>query len=70
MRAPASLLDIDDATDLSTTWSGASVAASGSNPLGFSYDGVNDETTINAIPEPATMVLLALGGLAVVRRRR
>ena len=29
-----------------------------------------DNLTITAIPEPATMALLALGGLAVIRRRK
>ena len=32
------------------------------------FDGVN--TTVSAIPEPATMVLLGLGGLLSLRRRR
>ena len=54
---------IDDATDFSTTWSNASVAASGSNPLEFSYDSGNDETTITAGSEdpvdPVTPVLTA-----------
>ena len=34
----------------------------------LNYDGTN--TTISAIPEPATMVLLGLGGLLGLRRRR
>ena len=40
----------------------------GGNPLGYHdpfYMGVQ-----NAVPEPATMSLLALGGLAVLKRRR
>ncbi len=32
--------------------------------------GLDDDVTITVVPEPATMSLLALGGLAMLRRRR
>ena len=34
----------------------------------FAFDGTN--TTISAVPEPASLSLLGLGGLALIRRRR
>jgi hypothetical protein len=36
--------------------------------LAKNYDWAG--TTAGAVPEPATMILLALGGLAMIRRRR
>jgi hypothetical protein len=32
--------------------------------------GVNDDLTVNVLPEPASVFMLALGGLALLRRRR
>ena len=34
------------------------------------YDALNGVTEVTAIPELATLLLLGLGGLALVRRRR
>ncbi len=36
----------------------------------FSYTYANSTATITAVPEPSTMTLLTLGGLALLRRRR
>ncbi|MDC0936876.1 PEP-CTERM sorting domain-containing protein [Pirellulales bacterium] len=38
--------------------------------LRFAYDGGTDSTTITAVPEPATLMLLVLGGLGLPRRKR
>ncbi|MDP6547255.1 MAG: PEP-CTERM sorting domain-containing protein, partial [Phycisphaerae bacterium] len=40
------------------------------DPAEFVLAGVTTGSMSNAIPEPATLSLLALGGLAVLRRRR
>ena len=61
---------IDDAADFTTTWAGASVTASGSNPLSFDFDSIANETTITAVPEPRAALLGGLGLLALLRRRR
>lgn len=47
-------------------WSGY---GSGAN-IRASYDAGTQITTITAVPEPATMALLSLGGIAMLRRNR
>ncbi len=49
------------------TWNNWIDAYGGTGTLVATYDGLN--TTITAIPEPATMLLLGLGGLLIRRRR-
>ncbi len=49
--------------------------ATGLDPLGETIDSLSDDLAvyhqrINTIPEPATLALLALGALLVMRRRR
>ena len=48
---------------------GVLVAFGGSGTVQWSYDFMGDETIITGIPEPATIALLGLGGLVLLRKR-
>ena len=69
----AMIYRMDTAGNVLSAWS-----APGPNPWGITYDGEhlwvldNDTRRIHqlAVPEPAMLSLLALGGLAMMRRRR
>jgi len=60
--APISLSDL--------TLSDENADAEGFNRVVFSMGGSGAIDTINFIPEPTTLSLLALGGVALIRRRR
>ena len=52
-------------TDRGVAWGDAGWGTT--HGLAAAFDGVN--TTVTSIPEPASMVLLSLGGLALLRKR-
>ena len=52
--------------DTFTTWTSASPGDRGDHSI--TYD--SGPLTLTVVPEPATLILLGLGGLAVLRRRR
>ena len=45
-------------------------ANGGAGTFAYDYTAGGDYTTITAVPEPATLTLLALGGLSLIRRKR
>src|SRR5262245_5223010 len=63
-------------TQISLSWTVAPGAAEIGHPVGVGFwiadDGSVDDASLSAVPEPSTMILVGLGGLALVpwRRRR
>ncbi len=53
-----SRIDFNDAAGTPTIWSGANGQMTGGT------------ATLNVVPEPATLCLLGLGGLAALRRKK
>ncbi len=73
MRSLRSLLVDDYGLDL-TSWilyDAQSISDDGLTIVGYGYNPLGDtEAWIAVIPEPATLSLLVLGGLALIRRRK
>ena len=42
----------------------------GSNIVGFYYDGSREHGFLYTIPEPGTVLLLGLGGISLILRKR
>jgi len=57
-------------TRLTTLASSMTVNGSAATAANFNIAYDSGVTTMTLVPEPATMSLLALGGLAILRRRR
>ena len=58
-------------TQGATTLTPGTAGSLGLNEYAITYPGdVGMALEVNVVPEPATMSLLALGGLAMLRRRR
>lgn len=55
-------IDINDLTILLTYWTGQLTQSD--------IQAIEDATGLNVVPEPATLALLSLGGLTLLRRRR
>lgn len=58
----------------SLTFAGTDIATLGLNPGSYVWSWTNntvsESVTFNVVPEPSSLALLAIGGLALLRRRR
>jgi hypothetical protein len=68
-RVGYALLHCDDLGDVVVTLSGGQ-AHGGSSDINFQVPDFVGRVTIHQVPEPMTVALLGLGGLALLRRRK
>ncbi len=57
-------------SDFETLYSAGAILYAGSNSGDFDTNFIYGESSIAAVPEPATVSLLALGGIAMLKRRK
>jgi len=73
MRKLSDVLVNDYGLDL-TGWTSLvqaySISSDGTAIVGFGFHNGNEEAFLAVIPEPATLALLVIGGLVVLRRHR
>ena len=71
LGAPTATLTVDDGTAATGVLSTNNGPISSLDQLVFTTDSTyGGEINVDAVPEPATMILLSLGGLGLLRRRK